>query len=74
MEVVVCAAWNIWKERNDYIFYNKQTSFACWKVRFKKDLLLHQYRVKSAMVQPLFDWAFNIFCDGDFFFIPLLPP
>jgi hypothetical protein len=61
MEVVVCAAWNIWKGRNNYIFNNQQTSFACWKVRFKSDLLLHQYRVKSAMVQPLLDWAFNIF-------------
>jgi hypothetical protein len=61
MEVVVCAAWNIWKERNDFIFSSQQPSFARWKVRFKSDLLLHQFRVKSDLVQPLLDWAFSVF-------------
>jgi hypothetical protein len=25
MEIVVCTAWNIWKERNDYIFNQKKS-------------------------------------------------
>jgi hypothetical protein len=41
-------------------FIIRNPSFACWKVRFKSDLLLHQFRVKAALVQPLLDWAINI--------------
>jgi hypothetical protein len=54
--VVVSAAWNIWKERNNFIFRNETPSLARWKVRFKSDLSLHQYRVKATLVQPLLDW------------------
>lgn len=43
MEIVICAAWNLWKERND----DQRPSLARWRVRFKSDLSLHQYRVKT---------------------------
>jgi hypothetical protein len=61
MEVLVCSAWNIWKERNELIFQGQPISFGRWRVRFQSDLLLHRYRVKSAFVQPLVDWLLNIF-------------
>lgn len=57
MEIVVCAAWNIWKERNGLIFNNQAPSLARWMVRFKSDVMVHQYRVKAALVQPLLDWV-----------------
>ena len=60
MEVVACAAWNIWK-RNDLIFQGQHASFGRWRVRFQSDLLLHRFRVKSALVQPLVDWLLHIF-------------
>jgi hypothetical protein len=56
LEIAACAAWNIWKERNDLIFKQQVPSLARWKVRFQSDLLLHQFRVKSPLVQPLLDW------------------
>jgi hypothetical protein len=56
MEILVCAAWNIWKERNDKIFRQQNPSLARWWVRFKSDLSLHQYRIKYSLVQPLLDW------------------
>ena len=56
MEIVACAAWNVWKERNDFIFRNQRPSLARWRVRFQSDISLHQFRVKETLVQPLLDW------------------
>lgn len=61
MEVVSCAAWNIWKVRNDLIFKGQNSSFGRWKVRFQNDLMLHQYKIKAPLVQPLIDWLLSIF-------------
>jgi hypothetical protein len=61
MEALVCAAWNIWKERNYLIFQGQQPSLRHWRVRFQHDLMLHRYRVKASLVQPLVDWVLNIF-------------
>src|SRR4051812_34550103 len=33
MEIFSCAAWNIWKERNEFIFNNIRPSLSRWKVR-----------------------------------------
>ena len=56
LEILACAAWNIWKIRNEFIFQDQQPSMGRWRVKFKADLQLHQYRVKSSMVQPLLQW------------------
>jgi hypothetical protein len=61
MEVFACAAWNIWKVRNDLIFNSKPASFNRWKVCFQSDVLLHKYKVKSSCVQPLVEWLLSIF-------------
>jgi hypothetical protein len=53
MEVMACAAWNIWKERNAFIFQGKQPSFGHWRVMFQHDLMIHQFRVETSFVQPL---------------------
>jgi hypothetical protein len=29
---------------------------ARWKVKFKSDLSLHQYRIKATLVEPILDW------------------
>jgi hypothetical protein len=60
-EVFACAAWNIWKVRNDLIFNSNPASFSRWKVCFQSDILLHRYKVKTAYVQPLVEWLANIF-------------
>jgi hypothetical protein len=56
MEIFVCAAWNIWKDRNDVIFINQVVRVVRWRVRFITDLDIHNYRVKADRVQPLLDW------------------
>jgi hypothetical protein len=61
MEVFACAAWNIWRIRNDFIFKNLPVSFNRWKVGFQSDLLLHKYKVKAASVEPLVQWTLSIF-------------
>jgi hypothetical protein len=70
MEIIGCAAWNIWKMRNDMIFEGQNASINRWKVRVQGDILLHCFKVKSMLVQPLINWMLEILCN-DFFF-PLL--
>ena len=60
MEIFACAAWNIWKLRNDFIFRGLPASFARWKIGFQNDTLLHRYRVRSSHVQPLIDWLTSL--------------
>jgi hypothetical protein len=59
-EVFICAAWNIWKIRNDLAFNHIPLSFARWKVCFQHDLMLHQYKVKASIVQPLVEWVTSL--------------
>jgi hypothetical protein len=61
VEIFACAAWNIWKTRNDFIFQAIPFSLGRWKVGFQSDHWLHQYRVKQSAVQPLLGWLLDIF-------------
>jgi hypothetical protein len=61
MEVFACAMWNIWRVRNEFIFEHKPSFFGRWKVCFQGDLLLHKYKVKAALVQPLVEWLLSMF-------------
>ena len=67
IEIAICATWNIWKEHNDFVFKDQAPSLARWKVRFRNEIILYQYRVKQALVQPLLAWVFDIF----FMMLPL---
>jgi hypothetical protein len=55
MEIMACSAWNIWKVCSDLIFQGIPILINCWKVGFQSNLMLHQHKVKAAMVQPLID-------------------
>jgi hypothetical protein len=55
------AAWNIWRVRNDFIFQEHAPYFGQWRVGFSSDLMLYQFEVKTALVQPLIDWLLHIF-------------
>jgi hypothetical protein len=61
MEILGCATWNIWKMRNDLIFQGQNASINRWKVKFQGDLMLHRFKVKEMLVQPLIDWLLDIF-------------
>ena len=56
MEAFACVSWKIWKIRNEAIFQSVQPSFRRWKVKFHADMLLHQFRVKSSVIQNLLLW------------------
>jgi hypothetical protein len=60
MEVVVSATWNIWKERNGFIFEHQDHSFARWKFLFKKDIYLTAHRVKAKHKEPLLRWLHSL--------------
>ena len=61
MEVVACCAWNIWKIRNDSIFKHVPVYFNRWKVGFQSDVMLHTYKIKTELVQPLVAWLADTF-------------
>jgi hypothetical protein len=60
VENFACAAWNIWKSRNDQVFNVVPPSLARWKIGFQNDLFLHKYRVKEVVVQHFVDWICDI--------------
>ena len=59
LEVFVCVTWNIWKARNELIFRDIPPALGRWKIKFKNDILLYQYRVKKSLVTPLLEWIRN---------------
>jgi hypothetical protein len=44
MEILACSTWNVWKERNEFIFRAQAPSFPRWRVKFFSDLNLHKYK------------------------------
>ena len=56
LEITICAAWNIWKERNGFIFEERRPSFSAWKARFLGDLQTTSYRLKKSKVQSIKTW------------------
>lgn len=59
-EVFALGAWNIWKQRNDFIFEGVQPSFQGWKARFKSDFALLGSRVPQTL-SPLFESLLDSF-------------
>ena len=47
MEIFSTAAWNIWKERNNYYFNGIPPDCNSWKSRFKEDFALLVLRTKE---------------------------
>jgi hypothetical protein len=55
-EVVMLAAWNIWKQRNEAIFQHILPSFRNWRRCFIQDISLHKHRVRDKHVASLSRW------------------
>ncbi|PNT65478.1 hypothetical protein BRADI_4g43107v3, partial [Brachypodium distachyon] len=56
IEVVIICCWNIWKQRNDFIFDGVVPSFRRWEYGFKEDLTLLMHRVKPVVADALKSW------------------
>lgn len=56
MEVLVMAAWHLWKERNGKIFDNVTPSIGSRLLLFKKDIFLRYFRLKEEFDAPLEAW------------------
>ena len=59
-EIVILACWNIWKQRNGWIFNNVPASFRGWKASFIVDITMFKHRVKANMVTRLSSWIDNL--------------
>jgi hypothetical protein len=59
-EIVICAAWNIWKERNGFIFEGKRPNFNSWRIKFLGDLQITCYRIKKAKAESLKAWTASL--------------
>lgn len=55
-EVVILACWNIWKQRNDWIFENIKPTFRGWKACFVCDITMLKHTVKSSVPESLSLW------------------
>ena len=47
LDVFAMAAWNIWKQRNNFYFNNVAPEVDSWKARFKDDFSLLVHRTKE---------------------------
>jgi hypothetical protein len=47
MEVFIMRAWQIWKERNNFIFNRANPSFRSWKIGFLDEAALQSNRMKD---------------------------
>ena len=59
-EIVILACWNIWKQRNGWIFNNVPASFRGWKASFIVDITMFKHRVKANLVTRLSSWIDNL--------------
>ena len=55
-EVIMLAAWNIWKQRNGKIFEAKRPSFAAWRREFVHDISMLVHRIKTKHQSALKAW------------------
>lgn len=63
MLIFICAAWHIWKQRNDLIFERDPPSAHRWLVNFKQELLTNSLRTKEAHRIAILDWLSSL--DGN---------
>src|SRR3954467_15879276 len=60
-EIMILAAWNIWKTRNNVLFEGIPPSTQGWCDLFKCDILLLSLRVKPALASFLHSLISNLF-------------
>jgi len=56
MEIFLVAAWELWKIRNDRIFYQQIISRSRWLFNFKKQVHLQLLRVKQSLHPQIVQW------------------
>ena len=61
LEKVLYVAWNIWKQRNSFIFYNVQPSVASWMTFFKNDLSLLVYHLRLDEISAFCSWINHLY-------------
>lgn len=61
MELVLIAAWEIWRSRNDKIFWDKVPSFNVWLVNLKSQCSIQSVRFRGVLRSSFCAWldAFN---------------
>jgi len=52
MEIFTIAAWQIWKQRNNFIFDRGRPSLDSWKFSFSEEARLEAHRICDAKRPP----------------------
>lgn len=56
MEIFMISAHCIWVERNAFIFEAKAPSLSSWKAAFKREVIIHLYRIKPSLHSSVRAW------------------
>ncbi|XP_062202856.1 WD repeat-containing protein GTS1-like isoform X2 [Phragmites australis] len=56
MEAFIIAVWQIWKQRNGFIFQNQRPGLSSWKIGFLEESHLQSHRFKDSIRVLLWDW------------------
>jgi hypothetical protein len=56
MEIFMISDHCIWVERNAFIFEAKAPSLSSWKAAFKREVIIHLYRIKPSLHSSVRAW------------------
>jgi hypothetical protein len=59
--MIILACWNIWKQRNHWIFRHMRPSFKGWKIGFVLDVTMLKHRVKISLANNLSSWLSSLY-------------
>ena len=56
MEIVIIAAWQIWKQTNGLIFENSSVTINVWKSNILGECQNQAHRMKDSLKTPFLTW------------------
>jgi hypothetical protein len=60
MEIITIMCWSIWKERNAWLFNNKDPTVEHCKTIFKREFALVIHRAKESLVPDMKAWLDSV--------------
>jgi hypothetical protein len=60
MEIIILMCWSIWKECNDWLFNNEDSSVDHCMFLFKREFTLVIHRAKESSIPDMQSWLDNL--------------